>query len=59
MTIFDRVVRRRGKLFERGIGDWKFLLVRLIVRESPKILGNQTVTSLNEVLLIEIQRRCI
>ena len=59
MTIFDGVVRRRGKSLERGIGDWKFLLVRLMVTESPKISGNQTVTSLNEVLSIEIRRRCI
>jgi hypothetical protein len=56
---FDRVVRKRGKSLEHGIGDWKFLLVRLMVTESPKILRNQTVTSLNEVLSIEIQRRCI
>jgi hypothetical protein len=59
MTFFDGVARRRGKSLERGIGDWKFLLVRLVVTESPKISGNKTVTSLNEVLLIEIQRRCI
>ena len=59
MTIFDGVARRRGKSFERGIGDWKFLLVRSVVTESPKITGNQIVTPLNKVISIDIQRRCI
>ena len=54
MTIFDGVVQRGGKSLERGIGDWKFLLVRSAVTESPKITRHQTVTPLNKVLLIEI-----
>ncbi len=59
MTFFIGVARRRGKSMERGIEDWKFLLVRLVVTESPKTSGNQTVTSLNKALSIEIRRRCI
>jgi hypothetical protein len=48
------VVKRRRKSLQRGTGDWKFLLVRLVVTETPKITGIQTVTPLNEVLSIEI-----
>ncbi len=59
MTILNGVALRRRKSLEQGIGDWKFLLVRSVVTETPKITGNQTVTPLNEVLSIEIRRRCI
>ena len=59
MTILNVVALRRRNSLEQGTGDWKFLLVRLVVTETPKITGNQTVTPLNEVLSIEIQRRCI
>jgi hypothetical protein len=54
MTIFNGVVRRRRKSLQQGTGDWKFMLVRLVVTETSKITGIQTVTPLNEVLLIEI-----
>jgi hypothetical protein len=59
MTILNVVALRRRNSLEQGTGDWKFLLVRLVVTETPKITGNQTVTPLNEVLSIEIQRCCI
>jgi hypothetical protein len=59
VTILNGVSLRRRKSLERGTGDWKFLLVRSVVTETPKITGNQTVTPLNKVLSIEIRWRCI
>jgi hypothetical protein len=51
---FGRGDNEKGLIIGARYWGLEFLLVRSVVTESPKITGNQTVTPLNEVLLIEI-----